>query len=407
MSSGRDGRERARCASSGNSVRVPACPFRAALLLVATAACSSGGAPSNRAGGPPLNLATPALELAVADHEDESDPPATRVRFVKLAASGLVVTRTVSVPGIVDAIVWAGREPVVMLDGGSRLGHISAAGYEPFAAVANDRWIVPKPESEPDPKNSDPRAPTGRFDEPRWRMIVDAAGQVWHARCDWGWDLPHGMAHHCVPEGGRCDAWVFARVSPGPMTISHNKPDAIFDSDDREPRFEPLPDVPPSPAIRAELVEVPLTDGGGRRTVLRCADAAGSTSQYPTEEDRDVREPDGDGVHELTWISATPPRFYVTRRIGCLETMRVIFLHGQCVSSVQANGTQPCASALLSPRRHAPYALQSSHRHTDAGDSGVAGGRWASARSSTRAGLDGNYRASAPGSRRTFAYPRG
>jgi len=47
--------------------------------------------------------------------------------------------------------------------------------------------------------------------------------------------------------------------------------------------------------------------------------------QYPTDEDRDLRDGAGDGVSNLTWLSTTPPLFAVTRRVGCLDTESVIF----------------------------------------------------------------------------------
>jgi hypothetical protein len=200
-----------------------------------------------------------------------------------------------------------------MLESGE-VGHISATGYERFPMVVDAQWAVPKP------SDSSPDSPTGRFDTPRWRMLVGFKGEVWQARCDWGWDLPHGIAHHCVPEGGRCDAWVFAQLWPGPTTISHTEPSSrSFDSDE-PPSLSSVPEVTPSTAIHAQIVEVPPE----HRSVLECT-AGADTIQYPTDDDRDLRDNSGDGVGGLTWIATTPPMFSVTRRIGCLETESVVF----------------------------------------------------------------------------------
>jgi hypothetical protein len=200
-----------------------------------------------------------------------------------------------------------------MLDSGE-VGHISATGYERFPTVPNAMWTIPKP------SGGSPDSPTGRFDTPRWRMLA-SAGDVWQARCDWGWDLGQGIAHHCVPEGGRCDAWVYAHVWPGPTTISRDQPPLSFDSAE-PPSYLPIPEATPAAAIRAEIVDVAADDL--QRSVLRCT-AGGETIQYPTDDDRDLRDSSGDGVSDLTWLSTTPPVFAVTRRVGCLDTESVIF----------------------------------------------------------------------------------
>ena len=286
------------------------------------AACSRAEPPSpSVAPSPPSSPApspepAPAVELVVADLDDAAESPHTRVRFAKTTPAGVVVTRTVSVPGIVTTLAWVGPDPVVMLDDGA-VGRIPAAGFAPLPPVPAPLWKTPKPKG-----TGDSSAPTDRFDAPRWRVMADAAGAVWQARCDWGWDLPHGIAHHCVPEGGRCDAWVFARVWPGPTTVSLKAPAAAFDSDVTQ-RPSPPP-ATPAPGIHAEIAHVVVPDGPTGRAVLRCTEA-GATIQYPTDDDRDMRDNDGDGVSELTWLSTKPPLLSVTRRVGCLETESVIF----------------------------------------------------------------------------------
>jgi hypothetical protein len=296
---------------------------RSSVLAIALYACGSGHPPSPSATPIANRASQPRVELVVADIDGTEEDPRKRVRFARTTPTGLAVTRTVAVPGVVTSLAWIGPDPVVMLDGGE-VGQISATGYQPFPVVPAVLWTIPNPGV------GSPDSPTDRFETPRWRLIVAPTGDVWQARCDWGWDLPHGIAHHCVPEGGRCDAWVYAHVWPSRMAISHDEPPVAFDSE-VPPSYAPIPTVSPDTAIRAEIVQVAIhddsvatPDDSPRRSVLRCTEA-GTTIQYPTDDDRDLRDGSGDGVSDLTWLSTTPPMFAVTRRVGCLDTESVVF----------------------------------------------------------------------------------
>ena len=306
------------------------------LGLATWAACSGGdhrptlaAAPQPASTVPPSDAApldaasssgAPQLELVAADSVEDDR---TRVRFATTGSTGVTVTATIAVPGAITALAWLGPDPIVMLEGGE-VGKLTHAGYVRFTPVPAARWKIPKPHVA-----TEPDMPTERFDTPRWRLIVDDAGAVWQARCDWGWDL-HGVMHHCIPEGGRCDAWVYARVSASPLTISQQEPKLVFDSgvptrgEPSDPA--PFPEVAPSPAIHVELVDVPLSadEPDRKRSVVRCT-RGGATIQYPTDDDRDMRDNEGDGVSELTWLSQTPPIFAVARRVGCLDTTWVVF----------------------------------------------------------------------------------
>ena len=304
--------------------------------LVTLAACSSSDHRPVQTAAPPPSQTVPPSDAAAIDARDVAGVPQlelvaadpfddghTRVRFATTGPTGIAVTATISVPGAITSLAWTGADPIVMLDTGE-VGKLSRKGYERFAPVPAARWKIPKPHVA-----TEPDMPTERFDTPRWRMIVDDAGGVWQARCDWGWDL-HGVAHHCIPDGGRCDAWVYARVSSPPVTISQKEPKLVFDSGAAR-RGEPtdtgaLPAVTPSSAIHAELVQVPLSadEPQESRSVVRCTQA-GTTIQYPTDDDRDMRDNEGDGVTHLTWLSQTPPMFAVARRVGCLDTEWVVF----------------------------------------------------------------------------------
>lgn len=246
----------------------------------------------------------------MADRADEHG----RVRIARLGPTGLVVTRTIEVPAPVATLAWIAAEPVVQLDNGA-VGRIGATGYVAYPTVPAAQWEIPRPAA------PDPDEPTERFEAPHWRVLIAPDGAVWQARCDWGWDLPHGIAHHCVPEGGYCHAWVYARIAPAPLAIAREAPTAAFDSSG-EPHQAAIPTIAASSAVRAEIVSVPLEDGP-QRDVLRCTE--GDTSiQYPTDDDRDLRA-GADSVADLTWLATLPPMFSVSRRAGCLDTETVVF----------------------------------------------------------------------------------
>ncbi|HEY1547159.1 MAG TPA: hypothetical protein VGG28_05040 [Kofleriaceae bacterium] len=250
---------------------------------------------------------------------DAQDVTHTHVQFAKTTSHGVVITRSVDVAGVITTLAWVSGDPVVMLENGD-VGHISARGYERYAVVPAARWRVAKP---PDPSAEQP---TEAFEPPHWRMLASTDGAVWQARCDWGWDLPHGIAHHCVPEGGECRAWVFARVSPGPLQIVRTQPQAAFDSEEpSDSATTPLPAVAASTAIHAGLVDVPVPDDRDHQhTVLRCTDGT-ATTQYPTDDDLDLRNANYDSVTDLTWLSTTPPIVAVRRQFGCLDHEWVVF----------------------------------------------------------------------------------
>jgi hypothetical protein len=243
----------------------------------------------------------PEVELVVAGPDGATDTPHTRVRFMRTTPHGLTVTSTVSVPGTITALTWIGPGPVVLLDDGE-IGHLAATGYERFPEVPPAMWPV---KSSP----GDPSVTLEQLDPPRWRMIVDTTGSLWQARCDWR-SADHGIARHCLPEDDGCDAWLYARVWPGALTISGTEPKVSFDSENPASHV-PLPSVPPSGAIKTEIVDT-ATPGW---SVLRCTDGSTTIQYPPSDDEHDPRS--RDGVDELTWLSATPPIFLVTRLVGC------------------------------------------------------------------------------------------
>jgi hypothetical protein len=256
--------------------------------VVAIAATSCGGktdgpiAIANRSAEPP-----PAVVLIVADHSAEGR---SRVRFVATTRAGLVTTRTIALPADVAVLAWVGPEPVVMLVGGEHegeVGRISSTGYEPFAAVPVTLSSVPRPS-----------ASSEHLDTPKWRLTVEATGAVWQGRCDWGY-TPHAVAYHGAEKDGWCDAWVDARVWPGPITISHVAPSA---APERE-----LPVIPPPTTTKVEIV----TLKGSDKTILRCTQAD-KTIEYPPEDQRDSFL----GVHDLTWLATAPPMFRIVETLG-------------------------------------------------------------------------------------------
>jgi hypothetical protein len=285
-------------------------------MAITLLACGNGRHPPS---APPLAARAqetpPEVELVVAGFDYGDTPPQAHVRFAKTTPHGLTVTRTVPVPGDIGALDWVGAGPVVMLDDG-QIGRISARGYERFPEVPPAMWSVPQPSSD------DPSMPDERLDPPLWRMIVDATGSVWQARCDWG-SGQHGLARHCLPDGDRCDAWVYARVWPGALTISRTEPTVAFDSKDPSSHM-PIPSVQPSGAIKTEI-KTEIVDETTPWSVLRCSDG-NTTTQYPADDEHDQRNPLDDGVSALTWLSTMPPMFLVTRLVGCRrDAFSVVF----------------------------------------------------------------------------------
>lgn len=263
--------------------------------FVALAATSCGSKPSVAPIPPITNRSdkgTPEVVFVAANDDT--------LRFVKTTPAGLVVTRTVTVPGSIAALAWVGPEPVVMIND-SDVGHISPAGYEPFPPVPAALWSVPKP---------DRLSP--HMDTPLWQLIVDAKGVVWQARCEWG---PGKLKNGEII----CDAWVYARLS-GPMTISRTEPTVALELS--------LPTIEPSTTTRVEIVSLPAApDAGaaiGSNTILRCTEA-GKTIEFPPEHDRDEYGRYAfEGVSDLTWITTAPPMFRITEDLAS-QRIDVIF----------------------------------------------------------------------------------
>jgi hypothetical protein len=246
------------------------------LAIAAVAAASCGG----RNGVPSVPTTTGPPEVTFVASDDNT------VRFVRVGATTIVVTRTVTVPGLIAELVWVGREPVVMLDDGE-VGHISASGYEPFPRVPESLWTIAEPDAQ-----------SLHLDTPLWQLIGDTAGVAWQARCDWGLGkLKNGDV--------ACDAWLYARVPASPTTISRTQPTAA-------PALA-FPDVAPSSRITAEIVSAPADapDVPGK-PILRCT-AAGTTSDFPPADQRfDVGRYAFVGVDDLVWLATEPPMFRIT-----------------------------------------------------------------------------------------------
>jgi hypothetical protein len=247
-------------------------------LLALVAGCRHE--PVARPVAPPRPVAVVAppvgVRLVVADDD--------RARFVTTAPGGLAITREVKLPDRVIALAWVTAEPVVLLDGGE-VGHIAASGYVAYPEVPTALWFVPQPTPYSLP-----------LDPPIWDLIVDAAGVVWEARCDWG-------AGRLKNETISCDAWVYARVS-GPMTIARTAP---------EPAPErAVPVAAPSAKIEAEIVD----DGG--KDVLRCTDRGKTTDFPPVDERIDQGRWAFEGMHALTWLAADPPLFQITMQTASM-----------------------------------------------------------------------------------------
>ena len=108
---------------------------------------------------------------------------------------------------------WVGAEPVVLLSSDAsdptadpvrfgEIGTITATGYVPFPRLPEATWKMTKPRNIDD--HQDPA---------RWHLYVTASREIWQGRCEWGF----------VGEGMDCDAWIYARLAPGPLKITRTQ----------------------------------------------------------------------------------------------------------------------------------------------------------------------------------------
>ncbi|MBL0218230.1 MAG: hypothetical protein IPQ07_30655 [Myxococcales bacterium] len=233
-----------------------------------------------------VDPATPKVQLAVV--------AGTELRFVETGPTGLVITRTVTLPGAIETLRWAGAEPVVLLSSDAsdpdadrahfgEIGKITATGYVPFPRLPEATWKMPKP------KNTDDHQ-----DPPRWHLYVTASQEIWQGRCEWGF----------VGEGMDCDAWIYARLAPGPLKITRKEPS--------EPRPRGLPKIAASKRMTLALAKFKprvAPDGSKRKPydILKCT-LDGKTVELPAD-----HETDGsfDSVAGFTWLRTEPPMIQV------------------------------------------------------------------------------------------------
>jgi hypothetical protein len=258
-----------------------------AWVVIALAAASCGSPRGTPA------IVNPSPHVARADVLVVADPGqagGSRLRFVAIADDGLVVTRTLTIPGEVETIAWVGAEPIVLLGGDGHDGEVGAitrTGYVPFPTVPAATWRSTRPGESSDP-----------LDPPMWRLTVDATGAVWQGHCDWG-HRAGSIAWHGAGDGNWCDAWVDARISPAPLMIARVEP---------RPLAYELAAIAPSTTTKLELV--PLGPDGGNE-ILRCTEA-GTTIEYPPDNQRE----DFRGIRELTWLSTSPPMVQFVESMG-------------------------------------------------------------------------------------------
>jgi hypothetical protein len=215
---------------------------------------------------------------------------ARHLRFLHVTTTGVVVTRDVALPGRVAEIEWLAGEPVALLgpawadeDGShaGEVGRVTAKGWAPFAPLPEATWKVAHP-----PKGSE------KMPEPQWRLAVNAKGEIWQGRCDWG---------H-FGEGGDCETTVWARLSPGPVAIGRAVP---------SPRPRPsrtLPKVSPSKELQLAWVKVKpaASDGPGEPyTIIRCTHGR-QAAEIPAPDDRGAFV---GMTKRIEWLVTDPPIF--------------------------------------------------------------------------------------------------
>jgi hypothetical protein len=230
------------------------------------------------------------------------------VTFFEATPAGVRELRRVELPIQPDQIEWDGGDPVVMTDDGA-LGRITARGYEALPQVPAASWAVAPPDEGLD-----------HFDSPQWKLIVTPGGEIWQGRCEWGY----------IGDGDDCTEFVYARVDrpPGeaPEPATHDEP--VSGREEYK-----LPAIPPSTAVKVELFEIPSTATPDQAKpelvkLLRCTQG-GKTIEYPPPDDRYYLGLGG----ELTWLSAEPPMFTVSRwEQGESDYLHPVILEG-CAES--------------------------------------------------------------------------
>jgi hypothetical protein len=239
-----------------------------------------------------------------------------RLRFLTVTTTGIVETRSVDLPGRPQDIAWLAGEPVVLLGStwaneepghAGEIGRVTARGWEPYPAFPDATWTLAHPPNG-----------TEKLPEPWWRLDVNAKGEIWQGRCDWG---------H-FGEGGDCDNTIYARISPAPVVI---RPVARTRST-QAPRLQ-LPKVAASGAVHLAWVKVQPPRQGDRTPdpykIIRCT-IDHQTTELPAADRRDAFL---GMTRKIEWLVTSPPIFRAYQTIAGYVVFDVPVVYEGCTES--------------------------------------------------------------------------
>ncbi len=239
-----------------------------------------------------------------------------RLRFLTATATGIAEARSVDLPGRPQDIAWLAGDPVVLLgstwaneDPGhaGEIGRVTARGWEPYPALPESTWTLAHP-----PKG------TEKLPAPQWQLEVNAKGEIWQGRCDWG---------H-FGEGGDCDNTIYARISPAPVVIRR----AGRTPTTRTSRLQ-LPKVAASSAVHFEWVKVQPPQDGDRKPdpyqIIRCT-IDHHTVEIPAPDRRDAFL--GMGT-KIEWLVTAPPIYRAYQTIAGYVVFDTPVIYEGCAES--------------------------------------------------------------------------
>ncbi len=266
-------------------------------------------------------------------------PKATSIqstlRFGNVTANGVEVTRTVTLPGHVAQLDWAGSDPVVLLGDGwcvrdckksphdGEVGTVSASGYHPVPSPPAAAWTALS--------NSQPGREAGetKLSVPWWSLVVSSANEVWLGRCTRGWE---GDGHQ-----GCSEEWLYSRLTPGPEVTTFVAPEAA-------PHFA-LPVLAAPTAVRVDFIEDPQRKKSDAAAAKDATTPPQATHYLRCTEGNDVREfpPEHERIYahdvkNLAWLSTEPPLFQVDEWSDGIEWTPRATIYEGCKPSKQFDG---------------------------------------------------------------------
>ncbi len=208
--------------------------------------------------------------------------------FFRADDDGLHEVRRVDLPDGIESKVWRTPEELYVSTVGDQLLVIRGGAVTPVELPPPAQWERPNAQD-------DDAVPVRMED-----LYVDAEGNVWLGRCQWGQ----------IYDGGYCQTWAYARVAPGPAgfvgppavkrdELAWIKPAPTGFRTARAP-FQPPPDEDAD-----EDAEAAPRDPVDR---VRCEGPAGAVM---IPDDEVASGPDFYGTEVGAWVAHEPPMLLV------------------------------------------------------------------------------------------------